>query len=185
MTSFDGMLAGRNPDDLDRIERRELISAYLDDELPAHEARQITLWLDENPGALKEVEHIRRTWDLLDHYEDEPVPEGFAQRVLAAVGLRRSAVEPAGRMIQMAWYRKPQTWAAAAAVLLVAIGLIFTMKDDAATTPATPLPAAQASVATVIDDVPDDVLVYLDDIANLDDERLDTLIALGGDDLGG
>lgn len=181
MTSLDGMLAGRNPDDLDRMERRELISAYLDDELPAHEARQITLWLDENPEALKEVEHIRRTWDLLDHYEDEPVPDGFAQRVFAAVGLRRGAAEPAGRVIQMAWYRKPQTWAAAAAVLLVAVGLLFTMKDD---TPSTTTPPAQASVVTVIDDVPEDVLVYLDDITDLDDERLDTLIALGGDDLG-
>lgn len=177
MTLRDGMLAGRNPDDLERDERRELISAYLDDELPAHEARQITQWLDENPGALKEVEHIRRTWDLLDHYEDEPVPEGFAQRVFAAVGLHT------GRVIQMAWYRRPQTWAAAAAILLVGFALLFTMKDGEPTG-TTPVKAPE-SIATVIDEVPEDVLVYLDDIANLDDERLDTLIALGGDDLGG
>ncbi|MDJ0975396.1 MAG: hypothetical protein QNJ98_13105 [Planctomycetota bacterium] len=175
MTARDGMLAGRNPDDLDRAERRELISAYLDGELPAHEARQITHWLDENPGALKEVEHIRRTWDLLEHYEDEPVPDGFAQRVVRAVGIERAA-GARGRVIPMAWYRRPQALMSLAAVLVLAIGLPLVLSKgpgDVVTPPA----VTTTSAADLLETVPDELLLQLDTLANLDDEVVDSVLS--------
>lgn len=176
MTAQDGMLAGRNPDDLVRSERHELISAYLDGELPAAEARQVTHWLDENPGALQEVEHIRRTWDLLEHYEDEAVPEGFAQRIFAAVGIERSA-NKAGRVVQMAWYRRPQGLMAAAAVLVVCVGALFSFSNDSSLTSS----ISERSAVAVLDGVPEDLLLHLDQLADLDDDGIDSVIALGAD----
>src|SRR5688500_20002725 len=81
---------------LDPRERQELLSAYLDGELPAEEAREVTAWLDRHPDALREVERQRRLWDLLGRYPDEPVPAGFSQRVIA---LSAQPAE-AGRRVQ-------------------------------------------------------------------------------------
>ena len=98
MTAFETPRA--DLESLDVKQRRELISAYLDGELSADESRHVTEWLDTNPGALREVEHIRRTWDLLEAYEDEPVPEGFAARVFETAGVQREEKE--GRVLRMA-----------------------------------------------------------------------------------
>ena len=62
---------------------------------------------------LKEVEHLRRVWDLLDLYEDEPVSPDFAARVLAGAGTAR----PRRRLVL-----RPRLAAAAAAVLLLTAG---------------------------------------------------------------
>lgn len=181
MTARDGMLAGRDPDDLDRGERRELISAYLDGELPAHEARQVTHWLDGNPGALREVEHIRRTFDLLDHYEDEPVPDGFAGRVFRAVGIERAA-DKAGRVIPLAWYRRPQALMSLAAVLVLAIGLPLVLNQrSGGRIPASP-GASPASAVDVLQTVPDELLLQLDTLADLDDEIVDSVLVDDLDD---
>jgi anti-sigma factor RsiW len=85
---------------LDPRERLELLSAYLDGELPADEAREVTAWLERHPEALREVERQRRLWDLLGRYADEPVPAGFSQRVLAQVPADRVPADrvPADRV---------------------------------------------------------------------------------------
>ena len=66
--------------------RRAQLAAYVDGELPPEEARAVLQWLDAHPEALRGVEEARRVLSLLGLYEDEVVPEGFADRVLAAVG---------------------------------------------------------------------------------------------------
>ena len=96
--------------------QREVLSAYLDDELSPEAAKHVTAWLDENPDVLREVERDRRVWDLLDLYEDEPVPKAFTPRVFQALGIERRDTGR-GKVIAM---RLPAL--AAAAVLLVAFG---------------------------------------------------------------
>ena len=96
--------------------RREVLSAYLDDELSPEAAKHVTAWLEEHPDALREVEHDRRVWDLLDLYEDEPVPKAFAPRVFEALGIERRETGR-GKVIAM----RPSVLAAAA-VFLVAFG---------------------------------------------------------------
>ena len=75
-----------NLDLIDVEERRELLNAYIDGELSAEEALHVSGWLDDNAGALREVEHLRHIGDLLESYEDEPVPADFAANVIAGVG---------------------------------------------------------------------------------------------------
>ena len=158
MTAPESILRGRNPDDLDSSERRELVSAYLDDELSAEEARIVTHWLDEHPGALREVEHLRRTWDLLDHYTDEPVPEGFTSRVLAEAGVSRST--GSGQVVKLQWYRRPLGIAAA---VLLAFGAAFVAMDDKEH----PTPPEAISAAQMLDTVPDELVEHMDLLADL------------------
>ena len=162
------------PDDLallDTEARRELLIAYLDGELAAEDALRVSTWLDDNPGALREVEHLRHTWDLLELYEDEPVPADFAQRVFAAVGIEREA--RAGRVVRMAWYRRP---IATAAAVLVAVGAtVFVMKH--APTGDTVVPTPTVDVVSVLEDVPadqlDELLLNADVLLSVDAEALD------------
>lgn len=103
-------------------DRDELLSAYLDGELPDEQAREVTTWLERHPAALAEAERLRRLWDLLGRYPDEPVPAGFAARALAAAGVAaapQAAPAPAARR---RWGGSRPAWFAAAASLLVAVG---------------------------------------------------------------
>jgi len=186
------------PTDLDLLpsdERRALLVAYLDGELSAEDALGVSTWLDENPGALREVEHMRHTWDLLEHYEDEPVPADFASRVFEAVGLRREApaggARNEGRVLRMAWYRRPL---ATAAAVLVAVGAtVFVMRtgpDGGATASRTPIDVVSVlqDVPDVLQDVPDselsELLLNADALLSVDaeafDEDLDDETVLGG-----
>ena len=168
-------------------ERRELLVAYLDGELSAEQALNVSTWLDDNPGALRELEHLRHAWDLLDHYEDEPVPPEFADRVFEAVGLQRE--ERAGKVLRMAWYRRPL---ATAAAVLVAVGAtIFVMRTGP--DGGTPVSAPSVDVVSVLKDVPEgqlrelllnaDALLSVDAEAfeeDLDDSALSGETVLGG-----
>ena len=111
-------------DSLNPRERLETLSAYLDGELSDEAARDVTAWLERHPEALREVEHQRRLWSLLGRYPDEPVPEGFAQRVLATVrpaGASDVPV-PAASTPHVRLLRR-RVWAfSAAAAVLAAIG---------------------------------------------------------------
>lgn len=167
------------PTDLDLLDvedRRELLVAYLDGELGAEEALVVSTWLDDNPGALREVEHYRHTWDLLEHYEDEPVPADFAQRVFDAVGIehgREKAGEREGKVLRLAWYRRPL---ATAAAVLVAVGAtVFVMKSDPGGDPITATPTVD--VVSVLEEVPDDqlseLLLNADALLSVDAESLD------------
>ena len=167
------------PHDLDLLEvqaRRELLVAYLDGELPAEEALRVSTWLDENPGALREVEHYRHAWDLLEHYEDEPVPADFADRVFDAVGIEhviRQTGEREGKVVRLAWYRRPL---ATAAAVLVAVGAtVFVMKDMPG--PEGALPEPTTDVVSVLEEVPadqlGDLLLNADALLSVDAESLD------------
>lgn len=142
---------------LDPRERLELLSAYLDGELPADEAREVTAWLERHPDALREVERQRRLWDLLGRYADEPVPAGFSQQVLeqtqaggrtdsraggrtdSRAGGRSAAAEaPHLKALPATRRTRRRAWAfAAAAVVLAAVGLgISLLKHDSEVPPA-------------------------------------------------
>ena len=166
------MTAPRDPlldlDVLDDDARQECLTAYLDGELSAEDARRVTAWLDEHPDALREVEHQRRVFDLLESYVDEPVSDGFADGVFEAVGIRH------GKVIALAWYRRPLV--AAAAGMLIALGgaVAFWNLSDRGTLPMAP----QTSLAA-LESVPADLL--LDDdaltlISSLSDEHFDAYV---------
>ena len=124
-------------DSLPPRERLELLSAYLDGELPAETAREVTAWLERRPDALREVEHQRRLWALLGRYADEPVPAGFARRVLDTVGSEAGpvvATSPAGTPRLRSVRRHAWAYAAAAAVLAaVGTGVFLTSRPGSVT----------------------------------------------------
>ena len=158
-----------NLDLMDVQERRELLNAYIDGELNTEEALHVSSWLDDNPGALREVEHLRHLGDLLETYEDEPVPPDFAANVIAGVGSKRRE----GRVLQMAWWRRPI--ASAAAVLLAVGATVFVMKsagEDGAL-----VPTGTTDVVSVLKDVPadelDDLLLNADVLLSVGDAALE------------
>ena len=64
---------------------RDNLIAYLDGELDEGEARAITTKLTHSPTARREVEVLRKTWDLLDHLPRPKVSEDFTTRTLTEV----------------------------------------------------------------------------------------------------
>ena len=159
---------------LDRQERRELLTAYLDGELSAEQALHVSTWLDDNAGALREVEHLRHIWDLLDVYEDEPVPEQFAAGVFEAVGIEREERPVAAPVISMAWYRRPM--ATAAAVLLAVGATVLVMSDRGVRSPE---PASPPADTANLEAVGVDYLDSLDVLVDADDETFEEFLAGG------
>ncbi len=150
---------------LDSERRLEVISAYLDGELSPDAARHVTSWLDQNPDALREVEHLRRLWDLLDLYGDEPVPEGFSRRVLdGALGRRRRA--------------RPLLLVAAAAVVTAGLALgIHALTVSGPTTDDAVSEQASAQRAPVdLAEVPPDLLEDVDVLLSLSDEEFEGVL---------
>jgi anti-sigma factor RsiW len=166
---------------MDPLARRELLGAYLDGELSAEASLHVSTWLDEHPQALREVEHLRHVWDLLEAYEDEPVPPDFAAGVLEAVGLgpaagkgaERARGAPAGRVLRMAWYRRP---VATAAAVLLAVGVTALVMSRGGEEPQA-RPTPPTDVVSVLKDVPDDelgpLLLNADVLLSVDDSALD------------
>ena len=166
---------------MDAQERRELLNAYIDGEVSAEQALTISTWLDVNPGALREVEHLRHVEGLLEHYADEPVPEGFADGVIEAVGIRHAAVASGavplkGHVVSMAWYRRPM---ATAAAVLVAVGATVLVMSDRGGAPA-PVPSARISELEALGVEDLESLEYLDVIVDADEETFAALLADGG-----
>lgn len=145
--------------------RQEVLSAYLDDALAPAAARHVTAWLDRHPDALREVEHLRRTWDLLELYPDEEPPADFVPGVLERLGLgERRRVSPRVRFGLLA----------AAAALLLALGIAFRGdRHDVST--------VEQATAGVLDDVPADLLVDLDLLLSLTDEEFHGVLLDGPD----
>jgi anti-sigma factor RsiW len=148
---------------LDAEQRREVLSAYLDDELSPEAARHVTAWLDEHPDALRDVEHLRRMWDLLELYEDERVSDGFTARVLEAAGVQSTGPKW-GRVLPL---RRPATLAAAAAVLLVGLGVGFLI----ARPPSPSVPTGPSSTTADVAPVPEEYLEEVDVLLALSDEE--------------
>jgi anti-sigma factor RsiW len=169
--------------------RREQISAYLDGELSPEESREVLAWLQAHPESLKAVEETRRVWDLLGAYGDEPVPEGFAERVLAAVREESGAADAAAGVdaaTRRAGFRllpsgRARAVAVAAAVLLALgagalIGRTFGRG---------PSPVAPPAVASALDAVPPELLESdgLESLATLSDEEFETILTGDPSDL--
>lgn len=168
-----------NLDLMSTEERRELLNAYLDGELSADEALEVSTWLDANAGALREVEHLRHLWDLLEHYEDEPVAEDFAPGVMRAVGIERE--QRGGKVIPMAWYRRPLATAAAVLVAVGATVFVMSNQEGGTVVPRTEV-AKQASppqndVVLLLESIPadqlQDVLLNGDVLLSIDDAALE------------
>ncbi len=150
---------------IERLEpdrRREVLNAYLDDELVPAAARHVTVWLDAHPEMLKEVEHNRRVWDLLDLYEDESASPDFAAQVLA------KTVRPPRRLVLL-----PRLAAAAAAVLVLAVGGLLL-----ATRSGGPGPDETRDVAdlSVLESVPAEYLEQADALLALSDDEFEALL---------
>jgi anti-sigma factor RsiW len=126
-------LEGPDPGGPD-AERR--LSAYLDDQMSPAEARDFLAWLEAHPDALRAAEEHRRVWSLLGAYRDEAVPEGFAERVLARVGVPAASTGDAAPVLRLV--RGVRRWRALAALETVpeallegdAIARLATLSDD-------------------------------------------------------
>lgn len=149
---------------LDPTRRCEVLNAYLDDELTPAAARHVTAWLNAHPDMLKEVEHNRRVWDLLDLYDDEPVPPEFASRVFA----RTLTAAP-----RRPFVLRPRIAAAAAAVLLLTVGglLLATRTGDPA-----PVETRDVADLSVLESVPAEYLEQADALLALSDDEFEALL---------
>lgn len=165
------------PDELDLPSFRERLSAYLDGEMAPDEARRFLALLEANPAALKDAEEARRVWALLSTYADEPVPEGFAERVFekagieptVAVGAREDATSAPSLRLLAGGRRR--ALAAAAAVVLAVGGVALWRRATS------PEPASAASVA--LEAVPAELLESenLASLASLSDEEFEALLS--------
>jgi len=165
------------PDEFDLPAFRERLSAYLDGEMAPEEARLFLALLEANPAALKDAEEARRVWALLSTYADEPVPEGFAERVFAkagiepTVGLRASSgAAPTLRLVTRTGGRM-RALAAAAAVLVAVGGVALWQRST------TPEPASASSAA--LEAIPVELLESenLASLASLSDEEFEALLS--------
>lgn len=169
---------------------RERLTAYLDDRMSPAEAREFLAWLESHPEAWKEAEAVRRVWSLLGAYRDEPVPEGFADRVLAraaAEGGAASGVEPvAGRpALRLLAGGRARAFAAAAAIV-AALGVGALLGRGYGTRSAT-TPPPEGAVAA-LDALPSGVLDQLDgdtltQLASLSDAEFSALLLADPQDL--
>lgn len=163
---------------LSEAERMEALCAYLDGELAPADALRVAQWLDDSPELLRQVEHMRRTWDLLGTYADEPVDAAFAGRVLGQVAARTGLAPAPARATNLRLLprlaRSRPLLAAAALLLGVGTGLVLALKNPAAPTPG---PAAATDVVALLDKVPADQLRILleqaDVLLTLDDAALE------------
>ena len=161
-TNFDAIRI----EQLDEEVRREVITSYLDDELSPDAARHVTAWLDAHPDELKEVEHHRRVWDLLELYEDEAVPVEFPSVVLDETGASQRS---RGRLLVL----RPVFAAAAAAAIVVALGaLLFTGRGGDEITQ----DDQSVDAALVLDGVPGEFLEGADTLLDLSDDEFQALL---------
>lgn len=165
----------------DRDVFRERLTEYLDDRLSAEDAQAFLAWLERHPDLWKEAESARRAWALLGHYRDEPVPEGFSDRVLARVAAGR-ADHGGAAATRATWRvlpggRRRAVAVAAAVVLALGAGVLWGRRSgptDATPTGPDALAALDAVPATLLDRLDADSLVQL---ASLSDEEFDLLLA--------
>jgi anti-sigma factor RsiW len=100
-------------------ERADLV-AYVDGELPDATARALTTKLTQSATARREVELLKKTWELLGHLPFPEVDDRFAERTITEirqVELKSPAWESSVRSVS--------SWAvqAAAYIVLAVLGL--------------------------------------------------------------
>jgi anti-sigma factor RsiW len=99
---------------------RDLVHAYVDNELGAGESLQVGAAIGADPALAAEAQNalaIRKA--LAQHFPVEPVPEALRQRIANATGQRGRWKQPTWK--QHTW--KQPTWTALAAAVVLAIGL--------------------------------------------------------------
>jgi anti-sigma factor RsiW len=179
-------------DTLTPDERRAVWTAYLDGELSDAEARVVAAWLAVHPEARAEVDALRRVWDLLGAYGDEPVPEGFTRRVLSATageGLAPLRVVKPDAAGAPRWARLPVARPlAAAAALLLALGagaylLSRLLPGGLAPNGLSSDGQEPRESALAIESVPGDLLEHADVLLSLSEEELDAVLEVDPDDL--
>src|SRR5262245_14348461 len=168
-----------------RSDFKEELAAYLDDRMSADEAREFIAWLEAHPAAWKEAEEARRVWAILAAYRDEPVPEGFAERVLARVTENRAGREPIAAaapsddkpVLSLLASRRARIVAIAAGlVAAVGVGVVGGRLTERRTTEGSDdtVAAINAVPAGVLDRLEEKDLVQ---IASLSDEEFEILLA--------
>ena len=158
---------------------RERLTAYLDGELSPAEASEVLAWLETHPAALRGLEEDRRVWACLSAYRDEPVPAGFADRVLRTTVASGAETAPDAR-----GWRVLQRWeggrggrvAAMAATVVLAVG-VGALAAGRLFHPSEPAPAS--SSAAVLEAVPAALLESDDavkNLASLSDDEFDAIL---------
>ncbi len=102
---------------------RAQLSAYLDGELDSAARRELEAVLDHDPALQTELEELRRTRELVRSLPPRPAPDGFAQRVTAAIA---EGEQPAASP----WTRWRPAVLAAAACLVVGFLAILTLAPE-------------------------------------------------------
>jgi len=94
----------------------EQIVAYLDGELPDSEAETIEQMLAADPGLRTDMEHLTRSWDLLDLLPTGRASAGFSERTLSAIRAQSLStiaevpVEASVRKPPGSWKRSARQW---------------------------------------------------------------------------
>jgi len=100
---------------------REQLSAYLDGELNEADRRRVEQALAGDETLSAELETLRATRDLVHSLPRAEAPEGFVDRVLAQAERRRLVGGPETAARPDPW--RAVRWVAAAAVVLIAVGV--------------------------------------------------------------
>jgi anti-sigma factor RsiW len=108
-------------------EDRANLVAYLDGELDAEASHALEAKLARDPAARTEVEHLRRTWDLLDFLpKSEPSPN-FTNRTLERLSPVRTGAQPRSQPRPVPRWVFGAGWAAAIALTLIGSYLALTL----------------------------------------------------------
>jgi anti-sigma factor RsiW len=164
--------------DLDRLspeDRRQALCAWLDGESTPEEARAVQSWLAAHPEEARALERSRRVWDLLGAYADEPVPAGFAARILEVTSGATSGTAGRPRRFRVVLGWKPLA-AAAALVLAIGAAVRFTSRDEAPT-------SAPTEFSSLLETVPPDVLEQADVLLSLSEEEFAALLEIDPDEI--
>lgn len=139
--------------DMDCQKNQDNLSAYLDGELPAEDARQVERHVEECAVCRDLLRELRSVADVLGEMPHESAPTGLTEelqsqierRLLLARGSEdREPVSGADRALAR---ERPPVWprvAAVAACLLLAVGVAVLLHDRLGRTPATQGPGAPA-----------------------------------------
>lgn len=71
--------------------RLETLTAYLDGELPADEARRVEARLASDPAWAAELQRLERAWNLLDQLPRTEAPSDFMQSTVEMIALSAAA----------------------------------------------------------------------------------------------
>lgn len=131
-------------------ERRAFIARYLDGELEAEEAAELSARLRDDPALRHELAAFERLDDLVEAFAATGVPapeEGFEARVMARVALRSPPRRPLWTRLAAALTRSPVSLSLAGAGA-VSLGLVLGLLLAGRTPAPTPASPAVATAAT-------------------------------------